>query len=56
MVSLVFIPLSNIMGAVSHRFGIESVLLCLALWLIVSKAALSLLLSRLSYPPTAATP
>ena len=43
MVSLFFIPLSTVMGAVSKHWGIQSVLLALAVWLCLTGGALSLL-------------
>ena len=47
MVSLCFIPLSTVMGAVSNHWGIQAVLVGLSVWLCLTGAALSLLaLSR----------
>jgi hypothetical protein len=43
MVSLFFIPLSIVMGAVSKHWGIQAVLVGLAVWLCVTGGALSLL-------------
>jgi len=43
MVSLLFIPLSTVMGAVSKHWGIQAVLIGLALWLCVAGGCLSLL-------------
>jgi len=43
MVSLFFIPLSMVMGAVSKHWGIQAVLVGLAVWLCVTGSALSLL-------------
>jgi hypothetical protein len=65
MVSLFFIPLSTIMGAVSKHWGIQAVLLALAVWLCLMGGALWLLAvsSRRrssvvleAYPPPAAAP
>ena len=47
MVSLFFIPLSTVMGAVSKHWGIQAVLVGLSLWLCMTGGCLSLLaLSR----------
>ncbi len=47
MVSLVFIPLSNVMGIVSKHWGIQAVLVAVALWLCLAGMCLGLLaLSR----------
>lgn len=43
MVSLFFIPLSNIMGAVSKHWGIQAVLMGLAAWLVVAGVVLGVM-------------
>jgi MFS family permease len=43
MVSLFFIPLSTIMGAISKHWGIQAVLVALAVWLCLAGGVLSLL-------------
>jgi hypothetical protein len=54
MVALVFIPLSTVMGAVSKHWGIQAVLVGLAVWLCLTGVCLSLLaLSRRNKKPTA---
>ena len=46
MVSLFFIPLSTVMGAVSKEWGMQAVMLALALWLCLTGGGLSWMAMR----------
>jgi hypothetical protein len=46
MVSLTFIPLSAVMGVISKHWGIQAVLVAVAVWLVVAKVALEVMTVR----------
>jgi hypothetical protein len=48
MVSLMFIPLSTVMGAVSKHWGICAVLIGVAIWLVAAKIMIELMVARRS--------